>query len=403
MIATLALVLAAQQPTSHLNRLFPDPNGRNAYEDLMRAVDFLDTAENWELLTQIRSNPTGLPRLELQQKLAANSQPALAWIEQSTRKPISYPGDLGFDTLLPEMRFIFRMDTVLEAVIEARFASGDVSGAYRYLEVLYRTSLKMFHMGPLLYGLAGQRMVSTAGRILERHGVMLSVGQWRSLYELAGEIKSERLVAAALESELGLAVAFFENALNDPDFAKEALPEASEELLAILRDPVRRDRLLSEAKFRTNLILAKAREMESLPIKQWPAVAQEADNILNSADPSIRDVLQSVLSLSVTTMAHIAGGLKVHAELLEAYAGVNIYWWENQKWPEAISHIGEPELWMDPITERPFEFAAAERQFVVEGHTPFGGSNVRLSTLRAPQTDEGPSDLPPAGVASQSR
>lgn len=403
MIATLAFALAIQQPTSHLKRLFPDPNGRNAYEDLIRAVDIMDTPENWELLTQLRSNSAGLPRLELQEKLAANCQPALVWIEQSTRKPISYPGGMGFDTLLPEMRFIFRMDTVLEAVIETRLARGDVSGAYRYIDVLYRTSLKMFHMGPLLYGLAGQRMVSTAGRVLERRGVMFSAGQWRALYDLAIEIKSENLIASALESELGLAVAFFENALNDPDFAKEALPEASEELLAILRDPIRRERLLSEAKFRTNLILQKAREMESLPIKQWPAAAQEADNILNSADPSVRDVLQHVLSLSVTTMAHVAGGLKVHAELMEAYAAVHMYWWENQRWPETITQVGEPEFWMDPITEQPFEFAAAERQFVIEGHTPFGGSNVRLSTMRAPQTDEGPGGAPPAGVASHSR
>ncbi len=348
---------AREPPKPLFPQLFPQPTGRNGYEEIVMAADLASAIEYKVDLTS--------PDLSLTRRREALATPecrqALALLHRGLGKPISSPRQaVTFDTKLPDLARMRSLGRLVAADIRVCFADGRTRDAIGSLQDGLNLAIAL-HGETLIGSLVAKAIEAVAINTFARHLDQLSAPDCERLLSLAREW--ERLpdpTIAAAEAELRGQLASLEVLRRNPAAAAETIRAwFGEDVAQGARENPQIQRLLanpaelSAALDRLGGALRSfyASVLTELKRQPWERRAPEVKNdgsLVGEALAAMTPALSAVTSRFTEARARML--------LLGVHAGIRRYRWENDRLPGSLEELKLGAVAVDPCSGRPFAY-----------------------------------------------
>jgi hypothetical protein len=375
-LAVISITGASAQDRKPLfPQVIPQPTGQNGYEELVQAVDVLETSR---LFTAAESTST---LAEKRRVLAERPvRQALELIREGLAKPVLSPRSLlKIDTLLPELSGFRRLARLLVMQQYVLLADGKVQEALQVATLCLRLG-EAIQTDTLISGLVGIAVSSLGIRALGGHLDQLSAADCEALYRLslawhaqpdpemrvmAGE---RRFAAHSLQdlverfrkngpAGLGEVIDLEENDADRRQAAADFVALTPEQFEAMARDGLR---LLDRTHEQVARELQKPyweRDFERLE-REFPA------------EPGPLGTLIRMLVPTFGTVSNAYARETASVRLLGCHAAIRRYRWEHGRLPATLPELNLGEMAIDPFTGQPLHYRITGRRFTLSSVGP---------------------------------
>ena len=376
------------QDKSILSQLFPQPTGKNAYEDFVRAAELLKTSVLWAEAQQkntLSSRRRALGDLPVRQ--------ARGLMDAAMLKPISPPPrELSFFTTFPEFSGFRDCARLLNTEMHVLFSEGRTAAAL----VSFSQGLRLGSAPKsqvLIGGLVG---IAIDAILLKR--VMLHLEQLTprdcdriqvTLREHVERDKGSALASLSAEAktfeaamELGRKnlAEFLEGLFTEPtpDSETGALPSA-EEVVAYQRTRKQIDALkdnpAGQARILDNVISAnKARVQAELT---YLAAPHSSPTIPEGPKGELEQGIFDTLTPMYRSASNRFIQDRIQFQLLYCHAAIRKFKWEWEKLPESLEALKLAEWAFDPYTRQPFRYEKKGESYELFSVGPVGEDGKR--------------------------
>ena len=372
--AAAAQTSAPQPPREVRNfgKLFPNPTGKNGYEELVQAGDLVGSSPDFRLVEE-NNTPLSFQRRVLQE---APLQKALALVRRGLAKGSYSPRtELHVDTLLPELQEFRRLARLLKVEMHVQMADGRTSEAIDTARLGLRLG-KATDTDTLISSLVGAAINAIVISEVGAHLDQLSARDCDALFRLCIDwlqqpdpvihaITVERHNAATMMADLksrkpeALAKDLGINPDNPALMAElkrvyekpETIPQIFDQATQQLDDYY--DKTLQE--------MAKPPWQRSFP--EDPAPTDPVSYLLNFVKPPL-----NAISDSFTRD-------QARVRLLACHAVILRYRWEHDRLPATLDELRLGDLTVDPFTGERLQYEPGPRYYRLNSVGAPAGAN----------------------------
>ncbi len=351
-MATFCVKISVQEK-SILSQLFPQPTGKNGYEDLVRASELLKNNSLWAEAQQkntLSSRRRALGDPQIRQ--------ARGLIDTSTLKPMFPPArELTAATLFPELSGFRDCARLLNAEMHVLFSEGRTAAAL----VSFAQGLRLGTAPKaivLIGGLVGVAIDTILFTRVQKHLEQLTPRDCdRVLATLREHVEADRGNAEkALAAEMRFVESIIPQLEKNPVEALTGLLPEDNEMQSQLRtqadafqsQPGERKRILSA-------FLASAQE------HQRRAQAYLGDPSRVPEEPKLSTGSPEAALIELLTPAYTQAGQRliqdrINSQLLYCHTAIRKYKWEWEKLPDSLEALKLADWSLDPYTRQPFRY-----------------------------------------------
>jgi len=356
----------AQEPPAY-RQVFPQPTGKNGYEQLVLAGDLVRGHAAFRRAT------LGTPTLAEKRALAADRtlQRAVSLVRAGLARPVISPRrEISFSTTLPElgaMRDVGRLLAMLEYVHLADGRPGEALETLR----LGLAFARAIQMDTLVQGLVGVAVTAVVLRPVTSRLDQLSARDCTRLQEICLEwLAQPSPYLAVLSGEWrGLRSSLVEmrdRALRDgPEKAAGDLldPDGGPQVARVLpRDAAALDQMLAEVGRRADQYFLKLQEeVRKEPWERRPVQVDETG-------PAGAMLALLVPAHQQTDAAYTRDSARLR--LLALHAAIRRYQWEYDRLPPNLAALNPGTLARDPFTGEPFEYQVRGARYTLTSVGP---------------------------------
>jgi hypothetical protein len=364
------------QEKSVLSQLFPQPTGKNAYEDFVRAAELLKTSALWAEAQQkntLSSRRRALGDLAVRQ--------ARGLIDAAMLKPMLSPTrEISVSTTFPEYSGLRDIARLLSAEMHVLFSEGRTAAAL----VSFAQGLRLGSAPKAQVLIGGLVGVAIDSILLTRVKTHLEQCTPRdcdriqtTLREHTEQDKGNAAKALAMEQR------FFESIL--PTIEKGG-PEVFAELFSFQEDDPQARQLGQQLATLQNNPMEKRRVLEAMrhgaqaqqdraqaylatphtlaPEPKLPEGSLEA-TILDTISPTYKQAVESLVKN------------RIQCQLLYCHAAIRKYKWEWEKLPESLEALKLADWALDPYTRQPFRYEKKAESYEIFSVGPMGEEGKR--------------------------
>ena len=364
MIATILFTIVAQQQQSNLyQRVIKQPTGENGYEENVAAADVLMNGDVGRSLDYIDSDHRDGTRLDAQRALARNMGRIVQLIKQGNSKEVSYPRQMDFNTLLPELSVFRFISRALVHTAEARLADGRPNEA---MEILTQTVVfgdKISGAGPIIHNLVGRMIASQALQSVGKNVQYISSPSSHSIVSVCNMLlEQESPFVRSLQWEYsGIA-----NSLDD--FLKDPLAilgsETEIRFVALLQNASENE--IADAKREIDFTLRQRFQARIMllqsPEREWVNGSRQIDELATPTGPLAKAVFEYLIP-RLGRVDLYAIGRRTLLRLFRATAAVMDFKWNHGYYPSSLLLLTDLEVVYDPLTGEPFEYERTDASF----------------------------------------
>ncbi len=348
------------------------PNGRNAYEEYVRAAELTDNEflfyarpfEDW-----IRANRTGkmpiLPKglkpesslLDIQREKLKVGAPIIALLRTATSKPCFRPGETIVDTLFPEYGAFKGVVKLTAECAAAEFANGRPDEAVRIL----RDSLVMAHKisdGILIASLVGTAMKSIVLAAVKGNQLLISETGWRDIETTALALIAEppTELRAILHDADSIKRSMRELLLNQKKFSEAIFPDKEAAKKFQRMDSDQKRQLYAEFEKKVDGSYRQIYDVLLGPESGWTKPIPEQEPTILPDNPSPQQLMTWMATEVVPVLGQIgsvAARSKTQIRLLALTAHIHRFRFHHGRLPNTLREaVGDAEL--DPLSMLPF-------------------------------------------------
>ena len=354
-------------PYQALPDVFPQPTGKNGYEDLIAASDLLRRSK---LYQEAELKPT------LSSRRQALADPlirqARVLVENAFSKPILPPQrEMNLATTFPEMAGFRSVARLLNHEMYVFFAEGRTT--YALNDLVLGLKLGSVPKGNILIGgLVGIAIDSIVLTRVMKHLEQLSyrdcdrvmlllrehreADQLNAFRSLDTENQSYNTILKELEKDFkGTTGVFVEEPTTDEDgtppdpAAVASYRRTKQQVEAIAQNPAAQRQVIEAVRQAAarGLLRSKAylQDPSKLPPPATPLPAGSLESTLS--DASLPNSLQIVERFTTD---------RLNVQLLATHAAIRKFKWEQEKLPDSLDTLRLGELAMDPYTKQPLRY-----------------------------------------------
>lgn len=358
-----AVVMAQENPIGYFDRLFPQPTGRNGYEEFVLAGDL---AHRSALLSEAVRSATSTLLLKRRVLADPNARRALALLRQGLVKPIRsrHEGQpIDEETVFPELADFRQLAHLLAIEQYVLLADGKVGQAIASLRDGLRFGYAV-QMDTILGGFSG---IAVDAIVLVRfvdHLDQLSVGDCDRLLDVVTEWLGRPDPAIAIyatERDLALQrmVKYRMDGPKILDYLRQGFPEQNEEedgkaLLYIQQlddllqsDPLTAAALIDQAKARVETHFNRL--ITNIRLPYW-----QCDEIEERRAGTLTDFIANSCAGSYAQTRIKFTQEQAYVQMLGVHASIHKYQWEHGRLPASLRELRSDLLARDPFTGQPF-------------------------------------------------
>lgn len=389
------------QPPSILSQLFPQPTGKNGFEDLVVAADLLKRSS---LYSAMELKPT----LALRRQALADPpvRQARALIDSAFNKPIFPPQrELNLSTTFPELAGFRSIARLLNHEMYVFFSEGRTTYALNNLNL----GLKLGRLPKgtiLIGGLVGIAIDSILLSRVMLHLEQLSyrdcdrvllllrdhraADQLSALQSLDSEYQSYSTILKEFEKDFKAAIEGFieeptpDDDGNPPDPAAVAsYQRTKQQVEAVAQNPAAQRR-----------VLEAVRQAAGHELQRNKAYLQDPSKLPPPAPPLPAGSLESALSdASMPNTLQVAERFindRLNVQLLATHAAIRKFKWEQESLPDSLEALRLGELTIDPYSKQSLRYEKKGRSYELYSIGPF-----ERDEDGRPQAKRAPVHLPP--------
>jgi hypothetical protein len=357
------------QDKNPFSQLFPQPTGRNAYEDLVHASELLKTSVLWAEAQQqntLSSRRRALADMPVRQ--------ARTLVESSALKPLESPvRELNASTTFPEYQGMRDLARLLSAEMHVLFSEGRTAAAL----VSFTRGLRLGSAPKaqvLIGGLVGAAIDSILLTRVKTHLEQLTprdcdrvqvilrehieADRGNAEKALAAEMRFVESLIPLLETSLREVV---EGALM-ADEDDTALTNVRTQAEAIDNDPIAKKRVIAAF-----LQVAKAHQARAQAYLKNPQVLLPEPKISES---TIEGALVNSLTPVYTHAVERLLQDRIQCQLLYCHIAIRKYKWETEKLPEKLEQLRLAEWALDPFTRQAFLYEKKDSTYEIYSAGP---------------------------------
>ncbi len=386
---------------TYFSQLFPNPTGRNGYEELVMAGDFARTSR---LLQEVQEAD---PAATLSAKRAALADPpvkrALQLLRTGLQKPlVPLHPRITIETTFPEFALFRNLARTLMIEQYIRLADGDVFGAIDSV----RDCLKLgaaCGSDILIAGLVRVAVDAIATRTFADHLGQLSARDCDRIVALALQwMSTPDPSVEVMLGEKRAATETWKRIRSDPTQVEELLPNTDDEdeaervkaaryhmeIDALAQNPPAYTALIDSVHSR--IVGRMDAEIANLQLPPWKRKLLDT-----KADDSLVGYLAETLMPTFDTVSDRFVTDQVKIQLLGMQAAILRYLWEHERLPDSLRQLRLPNLIMDPFTGEPliyrrtgpraYELSSAGPYDRGDGETPPSGKRLPIFLPRKPR------------------
>ncbi|MCX6365859.1 MAG: hypothetical protein NTX57_04035 [Armatimonadetes bacterium] len=364
------------QEKSVLSQLFPQPTGKNAYEDFVRAAELLKNSPLWAEAQQkntLSSRRRALSDLPVRQ--------ARALIDAAMLKPLSSPiREMTLSTTFPEFTGFRDCARLLGAEMHVLFSEGRTAAAL----VSFSQGLRLGSAPKSIVLIGGLVGIAIDAILLARIKIHLEQLTPRDCDRVQATLR-EHVEADRGNAEKALAaeMRFIESLIpllekNPVEALRELLPDDEEtqrELRtraeALRSQPGEQKRILSafldnarEHQRRAQVYLADPSQLPKEPKLPEGSPESALVNLVTPAYPrAVEKFIQD----------------RIQCQLLYCHAAIRKYRWEWEKLPDSLETLKLAEWSLDPYTRQPFRYEKKGESYELFSVGPVGEEGKRAS------------------------
>jgi hypothetical protein len=354
-------IVRAQTPEtppepSIFSQLFPQPTGKNGYEDLVLAGQL--TRHNRALDDIMAGKGT------LNDKRNVLAQPeiahALALIHEGLRKPILSPRagiPMDENTLYPDMMLMRQLARLLKIKQYVLLADGRTGEAIDCLWDGLRIGY-LVQTDSLITGLVGIAVDTIMLDATARHLEQMSVGDCDRLLKLVHAwLEAPSPAEGVLTAERDMALRILQKHRSDPkslqallrEIASKENPDVSAIGLFLTDNPTATEGLIDQT---TALVQEQyAQLFASLRQPYW----ERREFTLKDPD-SLSGRLYHLLTADTGQVSERYARDRVNVQLLGLQTALRRFRWEYERLPASLSELNDDRLTTDPFTGKPFVY-----------------------------------------------
>lgn len=363
------------QEKSILSQLFPQPTGRNGYEDLVRAGELLKTSALWADAQQQNT---------LSSRRRALADPpvrqARALVETSALKPLESPArELNASTTFPEYAGLRDLARLLAAEMHVLFSEGRTAAAL----VSFARGLRLGSAPKaqvLIGGLVGAAIDSILLNRVKTHLEQLTPRDCdRVQATLREHVEADRGNAEkALAAEMHFVESLIPQLEKNPVETLTGLLPDDHEMQSQLRtqadafrnQPGERKRILSAF-----LASAQQHQQRAQAYLTDPSRLPEEPKLLpGSPEAALIGLLTPAYTQAVQRFIQD----RIQCQLLFCHAAIRKYRWEWEKLPDSLEALKLADWSLDPYTRQPFRYEKKQESYELFSAGPTGEDGKRV-------------------------
>jgi|GEM_PF-5098564 len=400
--ALMLLAIAAPQAGQFV-RLFPNPTGRNGYEEYVRAADEfrrLNLSLDIARLTEVRSRegwtrPTAAS-LAVRRRFAIKSAGVVRIALRGNSKPFYPIGTESGAATFPRIRPLRDLSLLLREASDVHFSDGRSGEGVRLLLGSLTVARRLGGEATVSFLLMGQEVSATVRR-LEAHLPRLSISELSAVVAYATaalrepdpyrrSLAREKLVGSAEFEESVLE--FTSGSIND------ALQSGGEpyfrevHLSALSMMPEQRREARDRARVLRNQYYASVlHELRIRPEATWSEIPEQGwPERVPKTTAELAEVLARMHApRGLSFCGAIAVIHRTQLRLLRLHAEIVRYEKRTGKSIASLTALNLPWLIKDPLTNRPFLHARQGRRHALASQGARSTGKIKIGVFRPPQ------------------
>ncbi len=344
-----------EKPKPSFPRLFPNPTGRNGYEDFVLAGDALRESTLYDRIEGDWGNAT------LQQIVSVMNDPAvkraISLLQNGVRKPIVTPhliSEMTADTLFPQFAQFRQLARLLSLKLYGEAAAGKLGSAVETLELTLQLGYST-EQDTIISGLVG---IAVEAIGLTRMAQIVPQFSRRDCIQL------QTLLEARLKAPPTAQLIF----RNERDFTLKSLLKQEYKSSDFVSPPGEGDEPLTPEQIRLKEALSNPASAKALMEKAAERVREDYDALIETAglpawkrkpfappknDGSVAGFLTEMLTPANFMVLDRYDQNRAQLQLLALQAALRKFRWDWDRLPETLTELHLPELTTDPFTGEP--------------------------------------------------
>jgi len=365
MVSTLLFVVAAQpqQQPDLYRTIIKKPTGENGYEEYLQAADIALAAKVSELVEFVEDTNQRGTKLDRQRMLVRQLGRLPSLVEQGNKKPVFYPNEMDFDTLLPELSAFRWVGRAMVIKADVHFADGQVNQGFSTLASVIEFGDKLSGSGPLIHNLVGRAINQPALQSLAKHANLMSVPAANDLQSRTKVllnspspwINAMRIEMKAIVDSMPMFMDRIDDFVGTEGMTSDlaAIKSLSDE---------QKKQVVNELRFTVTRHYQARLDMLQRPEKEWPKLAAQIDSIQGPDNPIAAAVFEAIVpAFARIDLYEIAR--RTHFRLIAAYSEVVKFRWDHGYYPGSLDQLEDTSVAYDPLTDGPFEYRRTETGF----------------------------------------
>lgn len=349
-------------PGTVLRQVVPQPTGKNGYEELILAGEYLQSSPARKLVEQ-----SELPLSQRRRALGdSRVQKALSLLRQGLQKPIFEPREnMNFRTLLPELALFRGLGRLIALSETALLSDGRVGDALQQFRIGLRLG-RVIQISTLIHGLVGVAITNLVTSPVAEHLDQLSARDCEELFRIClAELQAPDPILQVMRNEMRASF----NAMRDiaEQAKKEGIEKAAGQVGAkpedlapfqqqLPRTPEAVDAMIRQAQDRYTAFSEKV--LTAMQAPPWERKLPEPPEGDDLGTAWVRLIVPAYQRVAVTYQKDSA-----RLRLLACHAAVLRYRWEHGRPPAGLDVLDLGDLAVDPFTGRPHEYVTAGRTY----------------------------------------
>lgn len=383
------------EPSTNFQKMFPNPTGRNGYEEFVRAGDLVRNSEGNRLYnsTAGEGNPQILT-LALKRRVVSDPmvQQAFALIHTGVQKEVRSPHqNIDDETLLPELAAFRAVARLMSIEMYVQFADGKIGPALDTFADALRFGY-LVQTDTILSGLVGIVIDTIMIRLCSDHLKQMSARDCEKLLRITNDwLSLPDPAIKVLENEKQLSMRLLKKYRDDATKLKESFDPGQEATLeekqrfarvssALSGTPESRGQLFDKVALQIGAQYDQAIENLRRPVWERKE-AKPSDESGPNGEVALMASQMTGRALGITSIRYAQE--QALMQLLGTHAAVLRYHWEQDKLPASLEDLKLGRLILDPYTGKTLLYKR------IDDH------HYQLSSVGP--YDQGPDGMTPSG------